>query len=149
MIKPTTNVYCKIASLAFGKAELEVESAEESQVYAAVQQTLHAEDPDIDVLLHYLSGVPPEIVPEIRELLYCILRQDLTETGSKFQHGTYKHFKGHQYRTLMCAKDAISEKDLVVYTALQDGSLWTRPTLDFGEVVLWPDGRYRSRFVKV
>ena len=62
--------------------------------------------------------------------------------------GVFKHFKGNSYRVLFLAKDSETQADVVVYLSLTNGVIWTRPAAMFTEVVEWPDGVHRPRFVR-
>ena len=142
------DVYQRIAGLALGKPDEEVTETEYNKARTAVGQTIYAEDPDIEHLLRYFHGVPKESIEDMRSLLYCVLRKDLTIVGEKFVHGTYQHFKGGRYVTLVRAKDAISGIWTILYMSLLDGTIWVRDEIDFSAVVKWPDGKHRSRFVR-
>lgn len=65
----------------------------------------------------------------------------------KVAPGIWVHFKGGRYRVLFTAKDSETEADVVVYVSLTKGGVWVRPVAMFTEVVPWPDGTSRSRFV--
>lgn len=147
--KGITNIHRRMAALALGKNEALVTDSDERYTKTAVWQTGYADEPDLEALLAHFKEVPAQNLAELRELLYCILRKDLTEVGAHFQHGVYRHFKGGLYRTLMTVKDAGTKANLIVYSSLKDGTLWAREDTNFGEVVLWPDAKYRSRFVRV
>lgn len=59
--------------------------------------------------------------------------------------GLYRHFKGGRYEVLEVARDSETERSMVVYRALRDGSLWVRSLVMFTESVE-VDGVSRPRF---
>lgn len=62
--------------------------------------------------------------------------------------GVYDHFKGGVYLLRGLSKWASGEGEPVVeYTSLLHASHHARLVRDWCEVVRWPDGKYRSRFV--
>ena len=63
------------------------------------------------------------------------------------QPGVFRHFKGGRYRVLFIAKDSETEAPTVVYVSLMNGDVWVRPAAMFVEVVAWPDGNRRPRFI--
>ena len=63
------------------------------------------------------------------------------------QPGIYKHFKGGRYSVLLTALDSETTQEVVVYVSLDTGSIWCRPVSMWHEMVRWPDGVSRPRFV--
>lgn len=63
-----------------------------------------------------------------------------------FTHGVYDHFKGGVYKTNKVSLFANDEL-YVDYTSLTYGTDHARFLWEWAEVVKWPDGKYRSRFV--
>lgn len=63
-----------------------------------------------------------------------------------FTQGIYDHFKGGVYKTNKVSRFANDEL-YVDYTSLTYGSDHARFLWEWCEVVKWPDGKYRSRFV--
>lgn len=60
--------------------------------------------------------------------------------------GTYRHYKGGEYRVVGTARHSETDELLVVYRCLYDSnSLWVRPLAMFMETVL-VDGREQPRF---
>jgi hypothetical protein len=62
----------------------------------------------------------------------------------------YIHFKGGRYVVRGVAIDATNgaERYVVVYSSVTDKRLFVRSLEEFLEVVLWPDGVMRARFVE-
>lgn len=58
-----------------------------------------------------------------------------------------QHFKGGRYKVLFHAFSADGEPDQIVYISLQDGKIWTRAADRFTQLVMWPDGVERARFI--
>jgi hypothetical protein len=64
--------------------------------------------------------------------------------------GIYQHYKGDKYRVLFVANDSSNSREgnkLVVYVSLKHGTLNCRDLDEFTEVVDWPDGSRKSRFI--
>ena len=49
--------------------------------------------------------------------------------------GNYRHFKGGYYHVNFIAKEAQSERPVVVYTSAETGEVWVRDTENWLEVV--------------
>lgn len=61
--------------------------------------------------------------------------------------GRYRHYKGHDYEVLGCARHSETEEEFVVYRALYgERGLWVRPKAMFEETVL-VDGKPVPRFL--
>jgi len=60
----------------------------------------------------------------------------------------YKHFKGAVYTAVVRCLDSETKEPMVVYTT-GDATYWVRPAKMFEELVTWPDGVERPRFVRV
>lgn len=64
-----------------------------------------------------------------------------------------RHFKGGRYVVLHQATSTESSSvaggvtPVVVYMSLKDGRIWVRPEEQFIQVVDWPDGEKRHRFI--
>ena len=59
-----------------------------------------------------------------------------------------RHYKGGLYRVLFHAVDEETKEKMVVYqTIVGDGPVWVRARLAFDDLVKWPDGVERARFV--
>lgn len=63
------------------------------------------------------------------------------------QPGNYVHYKGGVYRVLFSAKHTETEEPLVVYVSLKTGEIFARPEKMWNEVIPWPDGKSRPRFI--
>jgi hypothetical protein len=69
-----------------------------------------------------------------------------------FRHGLYQHKKGGLYHALGLAIEEATLKPVVVYVHVDDsasGVMWTRPLESWDEIVEWPDGSKKQRFVWV
>lgn len=60
----------------------------------------------------------------------------------------YKHFKGNTYLVLQLAKDCETEKEMVVYQNVDNGSTWVRSLESFMDVVTVGD-KIVNRFEKI
>ena len=66
--------------------------------------------------------------------------------------GVYLHQKGNRYRVIGTALDATNARDggtVVVYESEDGGARYCRDIAEFVELVTWPDGSVRPRFVPV
>jgi hypothetical protein len=63
--------------------------------------------------------------------------------------GIYEHFKGGRYRLLMVAKHSETEEEMVVYFSFSSGLNFVRPLSMWNEIVEWPNGEKKSRFILV
>jgi hypothetical protein len=68
--------------------------------------------------------------------------------------GVFRHYKGGLYTVLFVARlSEARETEVVVYVSHTNGSIWVRPLhprtgVDaFVDVVVWPNGESRPRFV--
>ena len=55
---------------------------------------------------------------------------------STFRPGTYRHFKGNEYRLIGVARHSETLEEMVVYQALYgEGGIWVRPASMWNEAV--------------
>ena len=62
----------------------------------------------------------------------------------------YGHHKGGKYLVLSVADDSTNNRSgnkLVVYVSLTYGKIKCRDLTEFIEIIEWPDGQHRSRFI--
>ena len=64
--------------------------------------------------------------------------------SSGIKTGTYRHYKGGEYRVLGVARHSETHEELVVYVALKDGGMWVRPLKMFTEIVDMPEYHYKG-----
>ena len=94
-----------------------------------------------------ITGDHPRLA-EIMRYVDSLTYGDVTFPGLVRQ-GVYRHFKGGRYSILFKAHDCEDPTRLmVVYMHQDDGSMWVRGLTEFVQIVEWPDGRLRSRFVR-
>lgn len=60
-----------------------------------------------------------------------------------------RHFKGGEYRVISAATIEATEERAVVYRSEGTGLTWVRTYADFTQLVEWPDGVTRPRFVPI
>lgn len=61
---------------------------------------------------------------------------ELSEQAKNFKHGTYRHFKGGEYKTICVGRSSEErDKEFVVYQSLDRGHVWIRPLEMFLEDV--------------
>lgn len=68
-----------------------------------------------------------------------------------FRPGLYRHKKGGLYQALGLAVEESTLKPVVIYVHV-DGedvsdTMWTRPLASWNEIVEWPDGSHKQRFI--
>jgi hypothetical protein len=80
-------------------------------------------------------------------LLEALANKWVTETPP--QRGVYDHFKGGVYFVTDTSLWVSGEtpEEAVEYLSATNGRRFTRLAWQWSEVVVWPDGKYRSRFV--
>ncbi|OAM88745.1 hypothetical protein AW736_15845 [Termitidicoccus mucosus] len=63
--------------------------------------------------------------------------------------GRYRHFKGHEYEVLGCARHSETLEILVIYRSVEgDNTLWARPRAMFMDTVALPTGEQVPRFAR-
>lgn len=71
----------------------------------------------------------------------------ISHAGPGMAHGVYDHFKGGQYLSQRVERCADTGESRVSYLSLLHGTPHSRRAAQWNEIVKWPDGEYRSRFV--
>jgi hypothetical protein len=66
-----------------------------------------------------------------------------------FRPGLYRHYKGGLYQAHGLAVEEATLRPVVMYTHLGDALTWTRPLESWQQIVNWPNGASRPRFVWV
>lgn len=86
--------------------------------------------------------------------------------SEEFRPGVYQHVKGAYYRALMLGRFSENRDiEMVVYCSLTNGKIWVRPystvmalaaeplittkLCTWTDLVTWPDGQMRPRFVYI
>ena len=95
-----------------------------------------------------MSKATLEQVEEAEGLLQCIWRGDYKDARNP-DSGPYTHFKGTLYLVYGQALLLQGPKGepAVVYSS-KAGSVFVRTLQEWSEIVKWPDGKYRPRFMK-
>ena len=83
----------------------------------------------------------------VEGLFDCLAHDWVSAAGPNMQHGIWDHFKGGLYMSVGTAIDAERDCCQVEYISLYHATRHHRRAASWNEVVKWPDGRYRSRFV--
>lgn len=74
--------------------------------------------------------------------------KDLSHTGLTMSHGIWDHFKGGVYLSQRVGVFASgNDEPMIEYLSMVFGTTHFRLCWEWNEVVMWPDGKYRSRFV--
>jgi hypothetical protein len=61
----------------------------------------------------------------------------------------WEHYKGGIYSIVCTSVKEDTLEALVTYHSNLKGDNWTRTLVDFREPIEWPDGRMRTRFVRL
>lgn len=80
-------------------------------------------------------------------LLECWSQGFVSIAGWDMPHGIWDHFKGGVYESDRVEMDADTGNPRVSYRSLIYGGAHSRRAEQWNEVVQWPDGKWRSRFV--
>lgn len=83
----------------------------------------------------------------IHGLLEAVICGWVSEAGPGMRHGVWDHFKGGLYCSLGVGRHAETDAMEVEYLSLFHATKHHRRCEQWNEVVQWPDGKYRSRFV--
>jgi hypothetical protein len=83
----------------------------------------------------------------VQGLLECLHHNWVSRAGWDMQHGVWDHFRGGVYLSDRVERCADGGEPRVSYLSLIYGTWHSRRAAQWNEVVLWPDGKYRSRFV--
>jgi hypothetical protein len=70
-----------------------------------------------------------------------------TDEYPEMTHGLWKHFKGGLYESKRVERDADTGGFRVSYKSLTNGTYHSRRIEQWNEVVPWPDGVERPRFI--
>jgi hypothetical protein len=155
------DVFRRIVSIVDHMPEENVTKARRSQIKMACFAATAVEEPALERFLGDGSfferlfrelnmkpgALDPEAQGELVGLLECLWRRDISDAGWDMTHGVYEHFKEGVYLTTGVSRDADTGEPRVEYISLLHGSKHNRRAEQWREVVKWPDGRYRSRFV--
>lgn len=99
-----------------------------------------------EVYFEWLPEVKPDVVAVLEFLLYKDHGALTMPDPDKFRHGIYDHFKGGVYKTNKLGFFANGET-YVDYVSLNTGNDCGRFLNEWCEIVKWPDGKLRSRYV--
>jgi hypothetical protein len=80
-------------------------------------------------------------------LMVCLAQNSVSSAGSDMKHGVWDHFKGGVYMSTGLGRNAETDALEVEYISLLHGTKHHRRCTMWNEVVEWPDGKYRSRFM--
>lgn len=86
-------------------------------------------------------------------ILACCFRHSqrvgwVSDAGPTMQHGTWDHFKGGVYSSTQVVINVDTQEPSVVYLSTIFGTWFVRTCQEWNELVQWPDGQWRSRFVR-
>ena len=149
------NPYRELAAYALGKphGHITVQDLREAEVRA-----LRVTSMDPPLLGKFLEQYPPQDpmrkvltiqIERAEGVLLCLWRGDY-QAAFDIQPGPYIHFKGGEY---LVFKEALllegpKERMAIVYYEPPNGRAFVRTIREWVDIVKWPDGLYRPRFMK-
>ena len=86
----------------------------------------------------------------IRQILVAYDNDWVSDAGPDMEHGVWQYFQGGIYRSLAVATWTGATGDgipFVSYMSMVSGRQYGRPCSEWAEMVPWPDGTLRSRFI--
>ena len=67
------------------------------------------------------------------------------------KEASFQHYKGGQYKLILITRDTEVQRMRVVYRSADPKHLheppWDKPMAEFLDVITWPDGVQRTRYV--
>jgi len=100
-----------------------------------------------DIILMHETGLANDQVQLAVALREAVNNSWISDAGPRMHHGLYDHFKGGVYSSERVALWVEDGSPVVIYVSLANGATFVRKCSEWNEVVQWPDGKYRSRFV--
>ncbi len=88
-------------------------------------------------------------VGKLNALIECVHTGQLTKVGLTMEHGRWQDFEGGQYVSDRIDIDTVDGSYRMSYRSEVTGESFSRPLKEWGQVVMCPDGKYRSRFIRV
>lgn len=147
------NPYAALACYALGNRN----RVTDAEIDEARGKALSLRSKDPPLLQKFLDLYPPQDLirkitdnqtEEAEGLLRCIWRGDY-ERALTPKAGPYVHFKGSIYICYGKAKLLQGpEEEVAVIYSNKEGEMFVRPLREWAEIVIWPNGLYRPRFVE-
>jgi len=100
-----------------------------------------------------LNRKPKPTAEEARLILMLAQAREqgwVSTAGPEMRHGAWDHFKGGVYistQVVMNVDSQEAQEPMVIYCSATYGTWFARRCEEWNELVEWPDGKYRSRFV--
>lgn len=144
MTEGISDIYLRLAQLFFDKASptsAEIDSAR------SLSDQATPNDAGRSRFVKRWASLSIEDSSLIQGLLKCIHNGWVSDAGWTMTHGVWDHFKGGVYLSRDVERCADSGEPRVSYISLLHASKHSRRAAEWNEVVKWPDGNYRSRFV--
>lgn len=91
--------------------------------------------------------VEAEALDVAEGLLHAYAKRWVATAGMDMRHGIHDHFKGGVYLSTEVVRFVEDNEPLVNYVSMIFGTKHARRAAEWNEVVQWPDGMWRSRFV--
>ncbi|MDR0352601.1 MAG: DUF1653 domain-containing protein [Opitutaceae bacterium] len=89
------------------------------------------------------------LFPDTAAILDASPVEPLPPLPAEPRPGRYRHFKGHEYEVLGCARHSETLEILVIYRSAEgDNTLWARPRAMFMDTVALPTGEQVPRFAQ-
>jgi hypothetical protein len=148
------NPYRVLASYALRKPPEVLPDSVIFEARARAKQVCGSDPPLLGKFLSFYTDIEPHIkvtaedAERAEKLLRCIWRGDLDEAYDPIP-GIYQHFKGGTYRVQALAKLLQGPKEEIAVVYGNDEETFVRPLKEWVELILWPDGEYHPRFMRV
>lgn len=97
--------------------------------------------------LNRKSNPTPEEAILIKKLACAREHGWVSVAGPEMRHGVWDHFKHGIYVSTQVVTNVDTQEPMVVYCSMLHGMWFARRCTEWNELVEWPDGSYRSRFV--
>lgn len=148
-----TDFHRYVAQLVTGQAEITKDIRD--AVKTAAFETLYQNNVNVGMFLNFCreKEVPVQesvVVDHISFALESLLKKDMWWTSNEpkdFRSGIYDHFKGGVYKAMKVALFVDNDRWFVDYISMTNEKDFGRFLDDWCSLVVWPDGRIRSRFV--
>ena len=148
-----SNPYRVLAAYALGRQPGAIDESDIADAEKWAASVCSSDPPLLSKFLSFYSVSPfskttAEVAEQAEKLLRCIWRGDL-DSAFDPTPGPYRHFKGDVYTVHSKALLLQGPKEEWAVVYANSGGAFVRPLREWAELVLWPDGEYHPRFMRV